>query len=78
MVGGRWNSISKVLILMTTFNHNSNHLEDQIRKLDQQYELALQRGEEFSVLKLIRDKIKELKDQVEGNGSLEHNNYNVE
>ncbi|HEX5654510.1 MAG TPA: hypothetical protein VFX58_15635 [Chitinophagaceae bacterium] len=63
---------------MTTLNENSNHLEDQIRKLDQQYELALQRGEEFSVLKLIRDRIKTLKDQVDGNGSIEHNKSNAE
>jgi protein-arginine kinase activator protein McsA len=63
---------------MTTFNENSNHFEDQIRKLDQQYELALQRGEEFSVLKRIRDQIKTLKDQAEGNGSSEHNKHNAE
>lgn len=52
---------------MTTFDKNSQ-IGEQIRKLDQEYKRALQRGEEFSILKKIRDELKRLREQMHSNG----------
>ncbi|HEX6192469.1 MAG TPA: hypothetical protein VFZ42_08895 [Chitinophagaceae bacterium] len=48
---------------------NKNQLEAQVQLLNQQYEAALENGEEFSVLRQIKDRLKELKDQLQSNGS---------
>lgn len=56
-------------ILVTTMSTNKNQLEAQVQLLNQQYEAALENGEEFSVLRQIKDRLKELKDQLQSNGS---------
>ena len=48
---------------------NTSHLEKQVHLLNQQYEAALERGEEFSVLREIKDKLHQLKDQIAANGN---------
>ena len=48
---------------------NTSHLEKQVQLLNQQYEAALERGEEFSVLREIKDRLHQLKDQIAANGN---------
>ena len=48
---------------------NTSHLEKQVQLLNQQYEAALERGEEFSVLREIKDRLHQLKDQITANGN---------
>ena len=43
---------------------NNGHLEKQVQLLIQQYEAALERGEEFSVLRQIKDQLHQLKEQI--------------
>jgi len=51
---------------------NRTKLEVEIQLLNEQYETALEKGEEFSVLREIKDRLKELKDQIAGNGYAQH------
>ena len=48
---------------------NTSHLEKQVQLLNQQYEAALESGEEFSVLREIKDRLHQLKDQITANGN---------
>lgn len=41
-------------------------IEERIQELTQQYENALKKGEEFSVLKEIRDQLRQLHQQLPG------------
>src|SRR5688572_14954718 len=43
-------------------------VEKQIEALNQQYDALLERGAEFSVLRDIKDRLKELKRQLNGDG----------
>lgn len=45
------------------------YLQNRIQELTRQYEKALQNGEEFSVLKEIRDELRLLTQQMNGNGN---------
>ena len=48
---------------------STTDLEKQIQLLNQQYEAALERGEEFSVLRELKDRLHQLKDQIAANGN---------
>jgi hypothetical protein len=47
-------------------------VEKQIEALNQQYEALLERGAEFRVLRDIKDRLKELKRQLNGDGKSNH------
>ena len=47
-------------------NLRRNSLEEQIEILNREYEKALAQGSEFSILRNIREQLKELRQQLDG------------
>ncbi len=47
---------------------NRNYIKEQIGVLNQQYEEALRKGKEFSILREIREKLRELKKMLGEDG----------